>query len=197
MMMAHLTTPGGVSSPRVGVTCKSIKTMMTSKVSDTSSSIAPHRRLRALHASQGGFDNGGGGGSPNTKSKSKKKRKDSKTKDMKIKVVKEKKPVGELLSALWEEMKWEPLREDTAPDAVALMAVMEAAKARPTPGETWSSERWLEQEQAAEKIPDSVGKYWSGRWDKLAAGPPHLHSLPFSSSTSAELWLNSKIIFEL
>jgi hypothetical protein len=66
---------------------------------------------------------------------------------------KERKPTGELLSGMWQELKLatKPLKEDDLSEAVDLLATLDAARARPQPGEQWDDARWKEQELAAEQ----------------------------------------------
>ena len=94
---------------------------------------------------------------------------DNVKKTAQMKKKKERKPTGELLSNLWAELKRSttPLREDEIPEAVELLATLEAAKARPSAGETWSDERWKVQESAAEGIGEAVSKYWGAKWENL------------------------------
>lgn len=81
----------------------------------------------------------------------------------------ERKPIGELLANLWAELKTSttPLREDVTPEAVALMALLEAAKSRPPRGASWTETQWQVQEQAAGGVGDATGKYWAAKWDAL------------------------------
>ena len=94
---------------------------------------------------------------------------------------KPRKPTGELLQALWEELKYVPLREDTIPEAVDLMATLEASKARPAPGEMWDDARWREQEDAAAAVPEKIGKYWGAKWDNLAESEAVREAAPLMS----------------
>ena len=94
---------------------------------------------------------------------------------------KPRKPTGELLQALWQELKYVPLREDTIPEAVDLMATLEASKARPAPGETWDDARWREQEDAAAAVPEKIGKYWGAKWDNLAESEAVREAAPLMS----------------
>ena len=82
---------------------------------------------------------------------------------------KERKPTGELLSGMWQELKLatKPLKEDDLSEAVYLLATLDAARARPQPGEQWDDARWKEQELAAEQVGEKVGSYWGAKWDKL------------------------------
>ena len=82
---------------------------------------------------------------------------------------KEKKPTGELLSGLWQELRvaTKPLKEDDLPEAIDLLATLDAARARPQPGEQWDDARWREQELAAEKVGEKVSAYWGKKWDNL------------------------------
>jgi hypothetical protein len=108
-----------------------------------------------------------------------------KPKDKKGKTWKEdRKPTGELLSGLWGELKVSttPLREDTTPEAIALLATLEASKSRPLPGESWSSEQWKVQEDAASGVGDAVGKYWGAKWDILVVGRVALRSVRVRSN---------------
>ena len=82
---------------------------------------------------------------------------------------KERKPTGELLSGLWQELRvaTKPLKEDDLPEAIDLLATLDAARARPQPGEQWDDARWREQELAAEKVGEKVSAYWGKKWDNL------------------------------
>ena len=62
---------------------------------------------------------------------------------------KRRKGTGEVLSGLWNELKYVSLRDDPTPEAADLLATIEASKARPKPGERWDDKRWREQEEAA------------------------------------------------
>ena len=98
---------------------------------------------------------------------------------------KEKKPrkgTGETLSGLWNELKYVSLRDDPIPEAVDLLATIEASKARPTPGERWDDARWREQEDAAGAVAGKIGKYWSAKWDNLVNSEAVRDAAPLMSS---------------
>jgi len=98
---------------------------------------------------------------------------------------KEKKPrkgTGEMLSGLWNELKYVSLRDDPIPEAVDLLATIEASKARPKPGERWDDARWREQEEAAGAVAGKVGAYWSAKWDALANSDAVRDAAPLMSS---------------
>ena len=81
---------------------------------------------------------------------------------------KRRKGTGEVLSGLWNELKYVSLRDDPLPEAADLLATIEASKARPKPGERWDDKRWREQEEAAGAVAGKVGAYWSAKkWDAL------------------------------
>jgi uncharacterized membrane protein YdjX (TVP38/TMEM64 family) len=95
---------------------------------------------------------------------------------------KERKGTGELLSGLWNELKYVSLRDDPIPEAVDLLATIEASKARPKPGESWDDARWREQEDAAAGVAEKIGKYWSAKWDNLANSEAVRDAAPLMSS---------------
>ena len=98
---------------------------------------------------------------------------------------KEKKPrkgTGEMLSGLWNELKYVSLRDDPIPEAVDLLATIEASKARPAPGERWDDARWREQEDAAGAVAGKIGKYWSAKWDNLVNSEAVRDAAPLMSS---------------
>ena len=98
---------------------------------------------------------------------------------------KEKKPrkgTGEMLSGLWNELKYVSLRDDPIPEAVDLLATIEASKARPAPGERWDDERWREQEDAAGAVAGKIGAYWSAKWDNLVNSEAVRDAAPLVSS---------------
>lgn len=98
---------------------------------------------------------------------------------------KKKKPrkgTGEMLSGLWNELKYVSLRDDPIPEAVDLLATIEASKARPAPGERWDDARWREQEDAAGAVAGKIGKYWSAKWDNLVNSEAVRDAAPLMSS---------------
>lgn len=79
------------------------------------------------------------------------------------------KSTGEMLSDLWGELKKSttPLREDNTPEAIALLATLDAAKSRPAAGEQWTDAQWRVQEEAASGVGEAVATYWGAKWDAL------------------------------
>lgn len=95
---------------------------------------------------------------------------------------KRRKGTGEVLSGLWNELKYVSLRDDPLPEAADLLATIEASKARPKPGERWDDKRWREQEEAAGAVAGKVGAYWSAKWDALANSDALRDAAPLMSS---------------
>ena len=95
---------------------------------------------------------------------------------------KERKNTGELLSGLWSELKYVSLRDDPIPEAVDLLATINAGKERPGPGEQWDDKRWREQEDAQSQVAEKIGKYWSAKWDNLANSQAVRDAAPLMSS---------------
>ena len=91
------------------------------------------------------------------------------------------KPTGEILAGLWRELKYVPLREDTIPEAVALMAALEASKKRPGPGEHWDDAEWRVQEDAANTVPEKIGAYWGAKWENLTGSEAVRDAAPLLS----------------
>lgn len=91
------------------------------------------------------------------------------------------KPTGEILAGLWRELKYVPLREDTIPEAVALMAALEASKKRPGPGEHWDDAEWRVQEDAANTVPEKIGAYWGAKWENLTGSEAVRDAAPLMS----------------
>jgi uncharacterized membrane protein YdjX (TVP38/TMEM64 family) len=95
---------------------------------------------------------------------------------------KQRKPTGDILKGLWNEVKYKPLREDTSIEAVALLSALELARRRPEPGETWSAEREEMRERAVKAIPGAVGEYWSARSKALIESEAVRDAAPLMSS---------------
>jgi len=98
------------------------------------------------------------------------------------KTLEKKKPTGEIFKGLWNELKYVSLREDSTPEAVALLTTIELGKHRPAPGEKWDDERWREQEEAQGLVAEKIGKYWSAKWDGLANSQAVRDAAPLMSS---------------
>ena len=92
------------------------------------------------------------------------------------------KPLGDVVAALWREVKYKPLKEDESIEAVALLAALELARRRPEPGETWTEEREEMRRRAREAIPSAVGAYWSARSKALIESEAVRDAAPFMSS---------------
>lgn len=95
---------------------------------------------------------------------------------------KSRKPTGDILKGLWNEVKYKPLREDTSIEAVALLSALELARRRPEPGETWTAEREEMRERAVKAIPGAVGEYWSARSKALIESEAVRDAAPLMSS---------------
>ena len=80
---------------------------------------------------------------------------------------KPRKPTGELLQALWEELKYVPLRGHH-PRGCRPQEPSRRPSA-PTPVR-WDDARWREQEDAAAAVPEKIGKYWGAKWDNSRRG---------------------------
>lgn len=92
------------------------------------------------------------------------------------------KPLGDVAKALWEEIKYKPLKEDETIEAVALLATLELARRRPEPGEQWTEEREEMRARAREAIPSAVGAYWSARSKALMDSDAVRDAAPYMSS---------------
>ena len=92
------------------------------------------------------------------------------------------KPTSELIANLWGELKYVSPRDDPLPEAVDLVATIEASKALPGPGERWTDAQWERQEAAAAEVAGKIGKYWNAKWDNLANSDAVKEAAPLLSS---------------
>ena len=91
--------------------------------------------------------------------------KDTPTKKKKNKKEKrEKKPLGEVAKNLFVALKPVRLQDDDSEAASELKAILELARSRPKPNETWTDVQWRIQEEAQKKVGSSIAKYWKAKF---------------------------------
>lgn len=90
--------------------------------------------------------------------------KDTPTKKKNKKEKREKKPVGEVAKNLFAALKPVRLQDDDSEAASELKAILELARSRPKPNETWTDVQWRIQEEAQKKVGSSIAKYWKAKF---------------------------------
>ena len=90
--------------------------------------------------------------------------KNTPTKKQNKKEKREKKPVGEVAKNLFVALKPVRLQDDDSEAASELKAILELARSRPKPNETWTDVQWRIQEEAQKKVGSSIAKYWKAKF---------------------------------
>ena len=90
--------------------------------------------------------------------------KDAPTKKKNKKEKREKKPLGEVAKNLFVALKPVRLQDDDSEAASELKAILELARSRPKPNETWTDVQWRIQEEAQKKVGSSIAKYWKAKF---------------------------------